>query len=476
MMFVRIIQFILISVPIIFMGWLLRAWMVPSGVFVVGHEVGTSSSFIDELKPSDRVEQPYKNQNSESVQSIVDEPAFFFVHPHRDFFDELVIELWFQNSELPIVELGGLSRINPDIYSLYPVHNKLIDESDWDRLDQDGYVLLQKDKRYTSINEFLQNPPERELLATYRADVSIPFRLDNYQPVSDRQSIDVSLRGHHEFKTYIKDEVLDFAFFYMDMNRDDGEDTIRITLFNEENQPVSEVRATDDGNTIGNGFVDDGLKQIRLVREGLPEGVYKVVIDAPRDIFFRKIETSQQKMVFLRSLFIGDEVGYRDPGRGATFYTASARVLFQTRHAGGVQTVSANQQTLDIDQPYEWYTLIREGVDVGKIELSKPDVEVIGDGVFAFSPDQYFNPDPITLDAYITLEQLDVEYVYAQYTSPEIVGDWLVAKIPFNTDTLYQEEGKELSWKFSFSTPRIKEKSTSFTVHKINLEFIRHDE
>ena len=472
MFLARLIQLLLIAIPCVVMGWLLNLWFVPSGVFVVTHEVGDTSPFIDELKPETRVGDVYKNENGDAVQAITADPAFFFVHPHRkDFFDQLVFEVWFQNEALPIVELGGLAGVNPETYTLYPLHNRLIDESNWNRLDQDGLVLLQKEKTYDSIADFFATPPSRDDVAVYRTSFDVPYRMEGYEPTETIQTIDVSLRGHHEFKTYIRDEKLIFNFSYMDMNRDTGEDVVQITVFNENNQPVAEARAGDDGNTSDDAVVDSGLKTLTLTAFGLPEGVYKVVMNTTRDVFFRKVQTPQQKLVFLNALFMGDEIGYREPGKGGSLYTEAKRLRLQTRHAEGVQTIQAGSHTVEIAEPYEWYiaTLTEDGLE--RITLPTGDVEIVTEGKFAFAPEQYFNPDPVALNAYTTIEQLGVDYVLARYESPRKEGDWLIATVPFVAMDLYKEVE---TWKFSFSTPLIEELGGELLINRINTAFRRH--
>ena len=465
----RLAQLFLMAIPIAVMGWLLNLWFVPSGVFLVEHQVGQSSPFIDELKPETRVSEVYETAGGEAVQAIEADPAFFFLHPHRqDFFDEVVFDVWFQNESLPIVELGGLAGVNPETYTLYPLHNRLIDESTWNRIDEDTLVLLQREETYGSLADFFADPPSRDEVAVYRTSFDVPYRIEEYQPTSSIQTIDASLRGHHEFKTYIKNETLSFRFRYMDMNREEGEDVVQVTVFNEQGQPVAEARAGDDGNASDDAVVGYGLKELHLVAYSLPEGVYKVVMNTTRDVFFRDIQTLQQKVVFLSTLFIGDEIGYREPSEGATIYTESKRLRFQTRHAEGVQTITAGDQSLDIAQPYEWYTLMFEGEGLESVVVPVGDVEIVTEGKFAFSSSQYFNPDPVSLNAYTTIEQLGVDYVLAAYQSPRQEGDWLVATIGFVAWDLYEEDQ---TWKFSFSTPLIEELSAKFLIHRIDTWF-----
>ncbi len=459
----RFTQFVFILIPILILGWLATQWFVPSGVFFVEHVVGEESPFIDEIGPSQRVEVPV-----DGMQAIVSDPAFFFVHPHRDF-SAVQLEVWFQNETLPIVELGAFSGEDPDVYTLLPLHNRLIDESDWTRINGEELVLLQREQQYASIDDFFASPPARDRVATYRTTYDVPYRLDGYEPTDAEQRIDVSLRGHHEFKTYIKDETLRFTFDYMDMNRDEGEDVVRITVFNEQGQPVAEARAEDDGDSTDEAQ-PSGVMHLELTAGGLSEGVYKVVMSTTRDVFFRSIQTPQQKVVFLNTVFIGDEVGYSEPPRGTTLWTGSKRLRGQTKHAEGVQTLTGDSGEVEVEEPYQWYVLELSGAGVESVEIPAGDLELVTEGKMAFSASQYFDPDPTPLSAYATVEQLDVDYVLANYQSPRQEGEWLVADVGFLVEEIIDDDH---TWKFSFSTPGIDALETSWLVHKINAWFFK---
>jgi hypothetical protein len=459
----RFIQTLIILIPIALFGWLLNKWLVPSGTFVVEHVVGERSPFIDELSPGNRVEEISKTPNGDAVQSIIEEPVTFFIHPHRDDFTRVDLEIWFQNDALPIVELGALASTQPDVYALAPIHNRLIDDSSWDRIDENETVLLQRERVYDSIADFFANPPTRDRVATYRADFDAPYRVIGYQPSSVLQRIDVTLRGHHEFKTYIKGEALAFSFLYTDSNREVGEDSIRATVFDESGKPVAEARSVDDGNVLANAVATD-LRALKLSATGLSEGVYKVVLDTTRDVFFHEITTTQQKIVFLNALFIGDNIGYQDTMRGATFWSGGGRIRVQTSHARGVQTITVGDALLAVEEPYQWYSLVSSSYDLQKVSVPNGDLEIILDGPIAFAPDQFFNPDPVALTAYKTIEDLGVDFVLARYTSPRREGDWFVSKIGFDVEDLYEDKQ---TWKFSFSTPEIKTLGTRLNINKI---------
>lgn len=452
-------QLVIVAVPVTLFVWLAAREVVPSGTFSVEHAVGDASPFIDRLLPDGRV-------TAEGV--ITDDPVFFFVHPHRHF-DTVEAEVWFQNDGVPIVELGALGNVEAQAYDLKPLQNLIIDNLGWLRLERDGLVLLQREQTYTSVADFLRNPPPRAEIATYQADLEKPFVLEGYAPSAEARTIDVSLRGYHEFKTYVKDETLSFDVAYMDMNRDEGADPVTFVVTNAAGEPVGDARASDDGD-VTNAARPSGLSRVALSVPNLPEGAYKVQMQASRDIFWRTITTTQQKIVFLNNLFLADDVGYRPEPRAVSFWTEAKHLAFSTRHVEGTQTVRTGAQASVVEQPYARYTLDVAADGVARVDAERGDLEVVTDGHVAFAPEQYFNPDPVRLAYNTDLDRLGVNYVLARYRSPEQVGDWQVARVTFDTDRMVLDEG---TWKFVFSTAGIQELGASLTIGQINMDWIR---
>jgi len=468
MILTRVIQGIIIAIPIAVFTWLLHQELVPSGTFVVRHTVDETSPFIDRLLPDARVKPVADDLAGDAVQSVVGDPAFFFVHPHRPF-DTVEVEVWFKNYGVPIVELGGLANIEADAYDLKPLENTVIDQSDWYRIEDQGVVLLQREKTYDSIADFLVDPPRRDQIATYHYTLARPYRIAGYVPSTASRSIEVSLRGFHEFKTYIKDETLQFDFSYMDMNRDEGADPITLVVTNEDGTSVAQTYQADDGD-VSDEARPSALTTLSVSAAGLPEGVYKVEMRAGRDVFFRSISTTQQKMVFLNNLYIGDEVAWHEPAWGARFWTQAKHLAFTTQHAEGVQEIAVGNTRVNVAAPYA-RTPVEVGEDgVVRVDIPKSDMIVNTDGHVAFAPEQYFNPDPVRLLYNTDLDRLDVDYIIARYTPPERVGDWYVARATFDTRTILLNEK---AWKFVLSAPGIEELGGRIDVGNINMTWKR---
>lgn len=461
---VRFIQITIIFIPIFLFGWLGVKNFVPNGIFVVKHPVSDVSSFVDTLSPRERVSEVKKNEEGDWVQTIFGDPVFFFVHPHRSF-DSVEATVTFKNTHTPIVEFGALSALNPERYVLKPLQNLILDQSHWSRLSDGETLLLQREAKYKSVEDFLARPPSRFEVATYHADFSVPFRLPNYSASKVLQTIPVSLRGSEAIKTYLKNEPLHVRFLYTDMNRDHGSDAITISVTDESGRSILYFQTEDDGNATSNKKAS-AQKMITVDTQALPEGVYKIELHTSRDIFVRVIETTQQKIVFLNGVYLADEDGFRPSFSPVTFWTEAKRLSMQTRHAQSVQTVKVGSGTLDIPAPYTFTTTTVKDAGLIPVVVSKGDLEVITDAPIAFAPSQYFRPDPVRLLAHTDLDALKINYIFAKYTPPIVRDGWSVATVQLDAKNLLFDNG---SWKFTFSTPEIAEFKSSVDVKSIDL-------
>lgn len=466
---VYLLQGLIILIPCGLFFWLANIAIVPGGVFEAERAVNETSPYLDRLLPDARVETPFQEADGDWVQKIIGDPAFFFVHPQRSF-DSVTAEFRFKNINVPIIEVGVLADATTGAYQLEPLQNLIIDNSTWNKISIDGKVLLQREKKYSSLETFLAAPPARSEIATYHYTLAEPYRLSDYAPSSEIKTTEVSLRGSHEFYTYIKNETLNFSFSFSDVNRQVGEDWVDVVVTNEAGQPVAEERAYDDDNT-SNDAAASSPQILKISATNLPEGVYKIQMKATEDIFFRAVSTTQQKMTFLNQIWLADTVGYRDNSPTVNFWTEGKNLKFSTRHATGTQTVTVGRGTVAITEPYVEYAYAppESGVIMAHVPTAE-DLLVRADGHFAFSASQYFNPDPVRLTAETDLDRAGVNYIVAEYTSPESDGEWTVAHADFSTVNV---PFTDQTWKFVISAPTVDQPDRKFLVNSIKMKFIR---
>ncbi|MFH1315561.1 MAG: hypothetical protein ABIH67_04150 [Candidatus Uhrbacteria bacterium] len=467
------IQATIIFIPILLFGWLLWQDLVPTGRLVINYDVGDLSPFVNRLLPGERALSPMKLPDGHWAQQVIDEPTYFTVEPPRHF-DFVELELVWANDSVPIIEVGGVASEDGTQILLEPLQNLIIDQSDWYRIESGQTILLQRNEQFTSIEQFLDEVPDRDQIATYHYDLEQPYILKNYWPSSSQQTIDVSLRGLHQLKTYIKDETLNFEIAYQDMNREDGSDPITVIVTDWLGREVIRKTMNDDNNIYGNSNAS-GLHQIELAISNLVEGVYKIELRAGSDIFFRSITTTQQKIVFLNNVYLGDEVGYQAEDRPVSFWTEAQNLTFTTHHADGAQEADVNGEIVLIPEPYERYGYsvgndTRQGVN-SEIKSPQGDLIVYSDGHIAFDPNQYFNPDPVRLAWNTNLDKLGINYIIAKYTSPSSnLKGWVAKTVEFDNAWLYKDNG---AWKFVLSTPGISDLQEELWISEINVAFVR---
>lgn len=459
---VRFIQGLIILIPCGLFFWLSIIAIVPSGVFVVERTVNERSPYLDRLLPDARVETPYQEADGDWIQKIVGDPVFFFVHPQRSF-DSVKTEVRFKNTNVPIIEFGVLADKTTGAYTLEPLQNLIIDNSDWFRLEKDDIVLLQRNKKFASFDAFLAAPPKRAEIASYHYDWAAPYRLNDYQPSNEVVSTVINLRGTHEFYTYIKNETLSFQFGLIDLNCQIGEDVVNLVVVNEVGQVVVEESLADDSNANGNCF-SSGLRTMGITAADLPEGVYKIQMKAGRDIVFKFIFTNQQKITFLNQLWLAE-----GGESGANFLTEGKNLKFVTRLAAGTQTLNVGGETVEIAAPFVEYQ--HAPTAAGLVAVTAPranDLLVRANGHFAFLPSQYFNPDLFRLTAETDLDRLGINYIIAEYAPPRQDGEWLAATAILDTSNVSFDEK---TWKFVISAPTAGQDDRDIFVNSIKTTF-----
>ncbi len=448
----------------VFLGWKAFA---PTGTLALQAETGEPSPFFSRFLPDTRTEEIYFDANDRAFVPIIGDPAYLTLTPPSDF-DEVELELTYKNQGLSVVELGILMNEEADAYSLKPLQNQLLDELDWPLRREGDVVLYDRHGRYETLADFLVTPPPLEEIASYHYAFDRPFRLPGYKPTREPRTLDVSLRGEHEFLTYLEGEHLDFTFDYMDMNRTLGEDPVTVLVFDQQGELVAGKTHEDDGN-IGAGGEGGEMQSLRVEAE-LPNGVYKIILKVNRDIFFRRITTPQQKLTFLNQLFLGDEVGYRSLPRSTTFMTEAKGLTFETQHAEGVQTMEVAEASVSVAEPFVSVRHRVRALGLASVMVPKGDLLVRGAGHYAFSREMYFNPDPTRLEWDTDLDALGINSIIATYTPPTVEGDLVTARATFSTGGVPKIRG---AWKFALSLPGVYDTEESLDVASVKASLHR---
>lgn len=477
--FIKIARFILILIPIILFGWLFDRYFVPSGKLEVVYDFKKDSPFISSFHPEARVEDIEKNiSRNFYYQRIKEEPVYFEVKTPR-YFQKATVTLEYQNPEQPIFELGIQKSKDEWDFLLRPLENKFIDNSDWFRLEdkEKGIIFLQRskiveegntsqqageeeleevrEKEYQSIDDFLSNLPDDRGIATYRIDLAPYYKLKDYQKSSQGLIIEKSLRGSLTLFTYIKEEPLNFTFYYQDINRKIGPDRFNISVYYG-GRKIYQDSQPDDGNIYPNGQGSE-LKNFKVEFPDLPEGSYQLELDLSDDLVIRKIETKQHLLVFKQKIFLVDNKEYIESLPDikeipAQLYSDANRFSFQAFHPNGLQTIKVDNTDVILEEEMKPYhldlatTLENEEekdlpLKLKKIYSPRNDVIINANGYFSFTPDSFFLPESKITPLRENISFKDIDFlIAADYSSPSQNKYWTQVLQSFDLQYVYYED------------------------------------
>jgi len=424
-----------------FTGWLLYMGIVPNGKITYvcdfpegNYYLADPFKFIGKLMPSERVENIESN-----TQKMIGDPVYFSLRTPRKFEKAKVSFVYKNESERPLVEMGVLMDNAIWRYQLAPIENQIIDKLSlvWDVLEKDGVMLLQREKKYESIDEFLASLPPAQEIALYNYNLKNDYTIADYEAGKNRQEMDYSLRGAYQFFTYLKNEDLDFNFTIEDLNENKDSDPVDVNLYYSDQLIAS--RHLPDG---------EGTREINFKESNLPEGVYKIELRADDDIITKKISTAQNKISFLNKIWLASEAD-----ENISLITDSQFINAQTINPKSLQVVRAGDKELDVNETYKQFSL-SAGASEKEIKAEKGDIIISGNGVFAFGQENFFNPNFKRVDEGFSLQAEGTNYILAKYAKPLDKGNgWEEASAEFDLSNAYREFNKN---SFIISVPGLK--------------------
>ena len=243
-----------------FVFFLFWQGIVPTGKIIYSRDYSDSNFFISDFTPKERFEK------IEGTRLVNGNPIYFSLFTPR-IFDKATLNIKYKNIEdvsederqNRVIEAGILVDGKNWRHELKPIENKIIDQLSlvWDNIKEGDLVFLQREKKYNSISDFLKNLPNHDEFAVYNYDLKTDFIINDYSITSEENTINHAIRGSYQFYTYIKDEVLDFEFDILDINKNKDSDSVDIFLYYE-NQMIATRHLDDDG------IIEDVMNAARI--------------------------------------------------------------------------------------------------------------------------------------------------------------------------------------------------------------------
>jgi len=337
-------------------------------------------------------------------------------------------------------------------YKTQPMENMVVDEwsQKWHTLSKEDLLLVEKDKQFSSVENFLNDPPPVSRIATYNYKLNKKFVLPDYSATTSDQVLNTDLLGDYQFFTYIKNEELNFNLTFRDRNRNKDKDPVDINLYFRD-ELVDSWHLEDDGVSRDTGNFSEP-KSVKLRVPDLEEGVYKIEVKANDDIVTERIKTSQQKLSFLNKIRLADTVEGEQ-----NIYTTGEEISAKVFDPAHLQTVPVKRgdklDQLNINETYKRFSLNRDICSPCRLSPETGGISLFSNGVFSFDKGSLIDPSTTQVTPGFDPEKRDIKYILARYNPPKREGKYKKATAEFDLTRGYKENNK---YKFMISVPGLK--------------------
>lgn len=464
---VRAVSVVLWITPVVFFGYLGFRYTAISGTYTY---VWTPQEKAEKnIQPLGRASKPFQDvETGEIFQRISGDPVYLTIEVPRTF-QEVTATVDLHNSGQPLVELG-LQNSEEWKFDLHPLDVPMIEELNWFTLVDKGNVLLQREKKFSSIQEFLDNPPLDQGIAEYYQNLDPEFIFADYQPQPNLH-ITTPLRGAHTFHGYVQSQPVSVDISYVDLNRAFDDDAVTLSIIQHE-AVIAQVTALDDGNLIADGQVSS-QKTLHLATETAIDGEFTLQLTSTDDLLVTSLDTNFGYLVAKR-VFLAGNTEYR--AASTQFNTAPVSLttnttLLQavTSHPVGLQTLEAGKDELTLVTLNTTESLNLSDTSLKTVLSPHNDVTLTTLGWMSFTPDSFFDPD-YSIERLTPATNLDrINFIYASDLPQHTVTE-TARSVTFD---LAEVPGDKKQLNFILSAPGLDQRKAELTVSSITFEFKR---
>jgi len=454
----KLIKGAIVLLPILLFVGLLGNYLGWSGEKTIHYVVGDSSPFVQSLLPDTRVS---KSENG-SVK-LLDEPVYFSVFAPPGNWQTADVKISFKTGSRAILELGALKDLFAQAYDFRPLANTVVEN-----LEAKGWVAKELsafgEHVYFFIRQELHNVDPATIrdseVAVYRA--ALPWAMPKGATIMKKENVYVlPLQGPHELYTVIGDgEPLKLTIKLRDLNQAIGSDEGVIRIYTQSGEQVGQEVFADDGDMLGDSVMA-AARAVTIAPDGLPAGVYRIVLSATSDIVFDEFKTKQKFLLVRNSLTLAEHKGV------VALNTNAKKISVEPLTAKGLGSVTFGGSKIVLNEVKGKVAVTSIDRETSAIILPGSNIKITGEGFFALANAGIYSPEAAGFSNFLAAE--DTFKILAAYVPPESKeGDWRVASSTFNLVDLAKERG---AYKFVLSAPLVKEKDGDVEIHAVDITF-----
>jgi len=358
----------------------------------------------------------------------------------------------------------GVRGSEKEKYQYLPLYNQILNSLTWGQTSEGKTTFWQREKKYPDLSGLISKPPVSDdiRIASYFFDPSDIVMKESGQSSQNNLKIEKTLRGTHTLLVKVDKKPLLLTVSKQDANAYKGEDNLSIQIYDSRQNKLAEQLIPDDG-VIDSGGLRMAAQKSDIKIDDIKSGIYKIVLQdmtENADVRIKSVEVNQPSLVFQAPVFVVDE-------KPTILWTNSKKITMSTPHNGGVQTVKLDgKNDLKVEKEGKAFSfdLTSDSASMlHKLEIPKNDLNINGDGYFAFSQESFFNPEPIkTVDLSKVIDINKIDFIIANYqpakksSSAKATGDkdgeWYIAQAYFDPKDIKIDEDKLY---FSLESPEL---------------------
>jgi hypothetical protein len=331
---------------------------------------------------------------------------------------------------------------------------------DWSVLQEDGRLLLQREKHFSSITDFIANLPPAKEVSTFGLNLGKHPDQPSNAPEGINK-IRQSLRGSHWIRLTVTEEnpKIQMTVEKYDLNELTGPDRLTAFVYGPD-RIVKFARTIEDDGNASDDRVPGALQSIEVALSDLPAGEYQVALLANEEVVIKSIETTNQFGYLESQVRLFADVDH--PATLAAF----GQVLEVTNRSDNDESLTINGQEYRVPAKSNFRQF--SDADLNTVTVRSSQLVLRSDS--GFSLDGLRNP----VDAYgypllmrDEADRLGVKYVVAEYSLPQQLKNGAYqASASFRTSDLFLNGAQ-----YAFSLESVGLQKDAFAVGDLRVHF-----
>ena len=361
------------SMPIFLLGYLIMQNINPE--LNIEYSLDGKKRMAPELVPLSRLGDTGFDAFGMYI-GIDKEPVYLDISIPRKY-DKVAVDVEYSDLQVPVFEIGVSRNDARTAFDFISLENYTLEGLDWNKLEGNGLVLYQREKKYNNIDDFLFNHWTFGDTLVYRAN-SDPYITEKYNS------------GNTEIKFPIKK-------------------TLQVMVYHLGGKLKIEAEANKDYTL--NIFKNNEL--VPNEEYNLFKGTYKVELIGDQETIFTNIKTNSPYVAIINGISFGK---LDSPVR---LYSLTSRLLFRTEEATGLQTIKIHKESIEIKESFIQYSKYFDNRLLKQIDIPNGDLEIGGTLFFINNWNLFY---PIYEKFYSGINLDGINFILAKQTLPVIAN------------------------------------------------------